>query len=460
MPSLRHLLLPLFILSSYLPTLADTTQPNILVIFTDDQRADTIGALGNPHIHTPNLDKLAKRSFIFNNAYCYGAHTGAVCIASRNQLMTGNTWHRWAPKRYCLASTENLPTVMKKAGYQTFYREKSGKANHPQILKQFDDYADIHNEKALHSGRACKPFVDAAIDFLDNKRDNAKPFLMYLGVAGPHDPRFAEKRFRDLYDPSTLPIPKNYKSIHHWDIGSMTIRDECLESWPRTEEAVRSHIHDYYALVSAMDHDLGRLLDHLDSKQLTKDTIIIFTSDHGLAIGSHGLMGKQNIHEDGMKVPFMVAGPGVSPALIYIHDILPTIADFSRVDLKEKHDGVSLKPLIDGNSSNQRQFLTLAYQDSQRSIRDARWKLMVFPQVNKVQLFDLKSDPGETKNLASSKPEVVDRLMTQLPLKQKELSDNQALTVENPKPSKFEIPRKAKVKPRHLVGGQSKSNSK
>lgn len=438
-------------------------KPNILIIFTDDQRFDTIGALGNEAIKTPNIDKLARRAFIFNNGYCYGAHTGAVCIASRNQLMTGNVWHRWAPQKRCSAEGETMPKVMKAAGYETFYREKSARANHPKILEQFDHFKEIHNVKALMSGRACRPFVDDAIAFLKSERDVSKPFFMYLGVSGPHDPRFAEKYFRDMYDPSQLPLPKNFQPIHHWDIGSMTIRDECLEKWPRTEEATRSHIHDYYALMSAMDYDLGRLLDYLDESKLTEKTIIIYSSDHGLSLGSHGLFGKQNIYEAGMKVPFFIAGPGIekgeSDALVYLHDIFPTVVDYGNGQMKDQHDGQSFRPQVEDSSDQGRDHLTLAYQDSQRSIRDQRWKLMVFPQINRHQLFDLKNDPDEMKDVAKQHPEQVSRLMKLLAKQQKATGDAQPLTVAAPKKAAFSAPVKARVQPRHKVGGASKKST-
>jgi arylsulfatase A-like enzyme len=434
-------------------------KPNILFIFSDDQRADTIGALGNPDIITPNLDKLAERSFVFTNAYCYGAHTGAVCIASRNQLQTGNTWHRWAPKTRCSAAGETMPKVMKAAGYETFYREKSARANHPKILEQYDHYKDIHNVNSLMSGRACKPFVDDALTFLKSERDASKPFFMYLGVSGPHDPRFAEKRFRDQYDLKSIPIPKNYKSMHHWDIGSMTIRDEKLEGWPRTRGAVQSHIFDYWALVTAMDHDLGRLLDYVDESKLSEDTIIIYSSDHGLGLGSHGLMGKQNTYETGMKVPFFIAGPGIKPgqtdAFAYLHDLFPTIADFGGGTITEKKDGNSLRGIIDRKEERVRDSLALAYQNSQRTIRNKRWKLMVFPQINKHQLFDLENDPDEMHDLAAGSPEVVEELMKLLKSEQAKNGDKQALTVKNPIPAEFGIPR-VKASSRSRAGGESK----
>ena len=355
-----------------------------------------------------------------------------------------------------------MPKVMKAAGYETFYREKSGVANHPEILKQYDHFKDIHNVRSLMSGRACKPFVDDALAFLQDGRDTDKPFFMYLGVSGPHDPRFAEKRFRDLYDPQAIPVPENFKPLHHWDIGSMTIRDEALEKWPRTKEAVRSHIYDYYALMTAMDHDLGRLLDYVDQSKLSKNTLIIFSSDHGLGLGSHGLMGKQNTYEAGMKVPFFISGPGIDPgstdALVYLHDIFPTVADFGSAKITEQKDGVSLRPVIEGKVKGVRDHLTLAYQNSQRTIRNARWKLMVFPQINKHQLFDLQNDSDEMNDVADGNPEIVSKLKKLMRSELNAKGDTQALMVKNPKESIFSVPQ-AKVAPRTRAGGESKNRT-
>ena len=442
---------------------AAETQPNILILFTDDQRADTIHAQGNPHIITPNLDRLSKRSRVFSNAYCFGAHTGAVCIASRNQFMTGNVWHRWAPKKHSPSDGPTLPKVLKASGYETFYREKSARANHPEILKQFDHFGDIHNVNALMSGRACKPFIDDALTFLKTERNTDKPFLMFLGLSGPHDPRYAEKRFRDQYTLADIPLPKNFKPLHHWDIGSMTIRDERLEKWPRDPQATRSHIFDYYALVTAMDHDIGRLLTYLEESGLDENTIIVFTSDHGLAIGSHGLFGKQNVYEAGMKVPFMIAGPGIntgtSDALVYLHDVFPTVADFGGSPLPaDALDGKSLRPIVEGKQDSVRPHLSLAYQNSQRSIRDAEWKLMVFPLINKHQLFNLREDPDEMYDMSGKHPEQVTRLTKLMQSEQRRLGDSQPLRSDVPAKAEFTIP-DAKPYPRAKAGGQAKRHT-
>ncbi len=443
------------------------TKRNVLFIFTDDQRFDTISALGNSHIKTPNLDWLAKRSFVFNNAFCFGGNSGAVCIPARNMTMSGNVWTRfriddaYKPEWGALWTNPDNPTFpksMNAAGYETFYREKSGSANLPGVRLQFEHRKDIHMVNALRTGRPALGIVNDSIDFISKTRDKSRPFFMYLGFPCPHDPRWAIKKYRDLYDPKSLPLPSNYKPVHPYDIGDMTIRDECLEAWPRTKEAVQRHLHDYYALISSMDYDIGRLLDCLDEQGLTDNTLIIFSSDQGLAMGSHGLMGKQNLYDDTMRVPMMFAGPGISPgksdALVYIHDIFPSACDLVGTDIPKDIDGKSLKPIIDRTSQKVRDHLMLAYKDTQRSVRDKKWKLIRYPQINISQLFDVVSDPYETNDL-SARPEhkaVLDKMLKIMESQQKLYGDSLPLTSPNPKPAKFVHPTK-KLKTAFPAGG-------
>ncbi len=437
---------------------APAARPNVLFIFTDDQRFDTIGALGNPHIKTPNLDRLAGRSFVFRNAYNFGGNSGAVCIPARNMAMTGKVFFRFdaGPRDKGLGPT--FPKSMRAVGYETFYREKSGKANLPHIQKQFDHRKDIHMVNALRTGRPAKGIVDDAVAFLDEGRDDAKPFFMYLGFPCPHDPRWAAREFRALYDPAKLPLPPNYRPVHPWNIGDMTIRDECLEKWPRTEDAIRRHLHDYYALISSMDYDIGRLLDALDRLGLTENTVVVFSSDQGIAIGSHGLMGKQSVYEDVQKVPFLVSGPGIpkgeSKALAYVHDIFPTVCDLVGAGAPEGIDGKSLAPVIQGGQESVRERAMLAYRNSQRSVRDGRWKLIRFPKINRTQLFDLEQDPRETRDLAGdpANAATVKRLMNNLAAQQTRYGDTAPLTAAKPIPAAFKHPAK-KLKTAHPAGG-------
>jgi arylsulfatase A-like enzyme len=439
----------------------EADQPNIILLFTDDQKWNTIGALGNTEIKTPNLDRIADGGFVFSNAYCFGGNSGAVCIPSRNMLMSGKVFFRFeADKRigdslgierrashYTNPGWPSIPKSMGSAGYETFYREKSGSANSPDVREQFDHFEDIHMVNALRTGRPSKGIVDDALNFLRRDRDTTRPFFMYLGFPCPHDPRWSAKEFRDLYDPDRLSLPENYKPVHEWDIGDMLIRDECLEAWPRTEEAIRRHLHDYYAVISSMDHDIGRLLDGIESLGLRDNTILVFSSDQGIAIGDHGLMGKQNIYEGSMKVPLIFKGPGIqeghSDALVYLHDLFPTFCNLAGIEIPADLDGVSLHGIIKGEKSGVRDRLMLAYRDYQRSVRDSAWKLIRYPKIDRTMLFDLANDPHEINNLANDPAFAakVEELMEQLKKEQTKNGDLIDLTPEEIQPAAFIPPR-------------------
>ena len=261
---------------------------------------------------------------------------------------------------------------------------------------------------------------------------------MYLAFSNPHDERVAAKRYMDMYERDKIPLPKNYKPLHPFNNGEQFVRDELLAGFPRTEDEVRKHLHDYYAVISAMDHHIGRLLTTLKELGMYDNTIFVYSADHGLAIGSHGLFGKQNLYEAGMKPPLFFAGPGIpkgeTQALVYLLDIFPTVCDLVGTDVPGGLDGKSLKPVIEGKSTGVRDTLFLAYRDVQRAVRDARWKLLRYPQVNVTQLFDLQSDPDEINNLADQ-PEHADRiksLTAEMQRWQTSLGDTAPLTVAQP----------------------------
>jgi arylsulfatase A-like enzyme len=420
-------------------------RPNVLFLFTDDQRADALGALGHPVLKTPHLDALVKSGFVFRNAYCLGSNLGAVCTPSRNMLLSGRAYFRWKGPQ-APADGPNWPKVMKEAGYETYHHGKSGNVA-ALIQKQFEHNHSLKDQKERTSGQPGKTVVDGAIGFL-KKRKGDRPFFAYLAFEAPHDPRVAARAYRDLYDPAKVPLPKNYLSQHPFDNGEMTIRDEKLAPWPRTEKEVRKHLHDYYAVISGLDHHIGRLLKTLDDLKLRDDTLILFSSDHGLAVGSHGLMGKQNLYEDGMRVPLVFSGPGVakgttSDALVYLMDLFPTVCDLTGAKAPANLDGKSLARVIKGEVPGVRDSLFLAYRDVQRAVRDRRWKLIRYPQVDKTQLFDLKDDPHERKDL-SADPKQALRVKMMLGLMrnwQKALGDTAPLTVAKPKDPKWTPPK-------------------
>jgi arylsulfatase A-like enzyme len=195
-----------------------------------------------------------------------------------------------------------------------------------------------------------------------------------------------------------------------------------------------------------MDHHIGRLLDAIRELGQEESTIVIFSSDQGLAVGSHGLMGKQNLYDAGMKVPLMIAGPGIRPgqteALCYLHDVFPTVCDLVGAKVPDGLDGQSQRAVIEGRSEGVRDTLFFAYRDFQRAVRDGRYKLIRYPQVDVTQLFDLHSDPHELLNLAGDS-EQIDRiaaLTAEMQRWQKDLGDTAPLVVANPQDAAFMPP--------------------
>lgn len=430
-------------------------RPNILFLFADDMRADSIGALGDKQVKTPNLDAVVRRGFVMANAFCMGGNVGAVCTPSRNMLLSGNAYFRWRdfvtpnnPNQKGVLSPgdgPNFPLTLHDAGYQTYHHGKRGNTA-LLIQEKFEINKYLKNDKAYTStGEPGQEIADEAIAFLKTQRDE-RPFALYLAFSNPHDPRVAAKKYMDLYDRDKLPLPPNYKPLHEFDNGEMTVRDEALSPWPRTEAEIRKTWHEYYATMSGLDHHIGRLLQTLRELKLEDNTIIVFAADQGIAIGGHGLLGKQNLYEHSMKAPLFIAGPGIprgrSEALVYLLDIYPTIADLIGVPMPQGIDGVSFKPVIAGKTKTARNELMLAYRHVQRAYRDERWKLIRYPQVNVTQLFDLRSDPFELRNLADdpSQRERVTRMTARLQSMQKHYGDSQSLTVEKPQPKAFTPP--------------------
>jgi arylsulfatase A-like enzyme len=417
-------------------------RPNVLFLFTDDQRADTIRALGNPHVETPVLDALAESGFAFRNAYCMGGDVPAVCTPSRYMLLSGlSLFHRnrAAPAR------PSLPRAMKEAGYATYHHGKKGNTCLP-LQKLFDVEKYLANDgEERRGGFPGKEIADAAVEHLKTRAKD-KPFFMYLAFANPHDERVVHPEARAKVDDAKLPLPANYLPLHPFDNGEMAVRDERLAPWPRTPEEIRKQIGDYYGVIAHLDVQIGRILRALRDTGEYERTIVVFSSDHGLALGSHGLMGKQNVYEDGMKVPLLFAGPGVpkgrSDAFAYLHDVFPTICGLAGAPAPEGIDGRSLAPLIRGQGAPVRDAMMLAYRGVQRSVRKGDWKLIRYPEIHRSQLFDLGSDPHETKDLAGdpAQAERVRELLGLLARLQEENDDALPLSAPVAKPAAWSPP--------------------
>ncbi len=456
------------LLSGFVPLVfaafAAAAPPNVLFLFSDDQRADTIHALGNLHIETPHLDRLVARGTAFTRAYCMGGMQGAVCVPSRAMLLTGRSLWRIDEQ---IKNQPAWPEQFAAAGYSTFITGKwhNGKES---LLRIFpaggaiflggmgDPFKlplhDITPEHALqkHNSKpgkhAVEEIADAAIGFLE-ERPKDKPFLLHVAMEAPHDPRIAPPDFHARYHNKLPPLPPDFLPQHPFDNGEMTVRDEKLAPWPRTPDNIRSQLAGYFALITFMDSQIGRILVALEMTGAAKDTIIVFASDQGLALGSHGLMGKQNLYESGMKVPLIFAGPGIPAgqrrdALCCLTDVYATVGELTGVKPPDACEGRSLAAVIAEKEKSVRSHILTGYRDVQRAVTDGRWKLIRYPQVNVTQLFDLDSDPHEMADL-SAKPEHAERVKDLLALLRREQTahgDRQPLEVANPKPAAWSPP--------------------
>jgi arylsulfatase A-like enzyme len=434
-------------------------RPNFIFLFADDQAFSTFG---DPQVHTPNLDRLAARGTVFTHAYNMGGWNGAICIASRTMLNSGRSiWrareqsHRWREGDEASAA-QSWSRLLSGAGYRTYLSGKwhvAAPAGH-----QFDSVANVRpgmppdnwinrRQRLQHAGTAhddpdLPPAIgynrplsredsswsptdstqggfwaggthwsevvrDDAISFLKDAGNHNDPYFLYLAFNAPHDPRQAPTRFQAMYPVDAVALPPAYRP-EHTDMRAMgagpTLRDEGLAPYPRTPLAVRTHRSEYYALITHLDEQIGLILDAVAQSPEAEHTYVIFTADHGLSVGNHGLFGKQNMYEHSVRVPFILAGPGVPAGEvvgedIYLQDIMPTVLELAGVSVPDYVDFHSLLPLIGGEPSSHPAIYGM-YTDRQRMIRRDRHKLIVYPTIQKIELYDLEADPNELNDVA------------------------------------------------------------
>jgi arylsulfatase A-like enzyme len=416
---------------------AAETAPNVLFLFTADQQHDTIHALGNRHIRTPHTDRLVERGIAFTRAYIMGGTSPAVCSPSRAALFSGRTlWNLENQGIWGFEISEafrTLPQVFRENGYVTFATGKNepGRAGHfarsfsagDKILFRgmsnqyrlplcaFSPTGDYGKEQeVVHSGKhSAEVYADACIAFLEAQAKSETPFFAYVAFQTPHDPRESPETFRSMYDGIKLPLPVSFKPEHPFDNGMLRIRDEMLETFPRDPDKVREHLAAYYAMITHTDAQIGRILAALKQSGKQGDTLIVFASDNGLAMGRHGLMGKQNVYDHSVRVPLLLSGPGIPAGetrhqLCYLYDIYPTLCELAGLETPETVEFRSLLPLLKNAEADHRRHLYFAFMSWQRAIQDTRYKLIEYCVSGKrhTQLFDLVNDPHEVDNLADA----------------------------------------------------------
>lgn len=439
----------------------ETVRPNVLFLFTDDQRYDTIHALGNQIIKTPNIDRLVKSGTAFTKAYIMGGSSPAVCSPSRAILFSGRTL--WNVENQGIwgyeisAKYKTLPQVFRESGYVTFGTGKNepGRAGHfarsfsagDKILFRgmttsqyklplcpFSPTGDYSKKnEVMHNGtHSAEVYADACIKFLEEQADSKQPFFAYMAFQTPHDPRQSPGKFRSMYKGADLPLPSSFSPKHPFDNGMLRIRDEMLTGFPRDPEKVREHIAAYYAMITHTDAQIGRILAALEKSGKMKNTIVVFTSDNGLAVGRHGLMGKQNVYEHSVHVPLIISGPGIPKEetrkqLCYIYDIYPTLCERAGLKTPETVEFSSLNKILNDADARHRDHLYFAFMSWQRAIRNKQYKLIEYcvKGTRHTQLFDLIKDPQETINLAgdSKYTATLERLQTLLKEERVRLND-------------------------------------
>lgn len=471
---------------------------NVLMIYTDDHRYTGVHALGKMQVKTPNIDELVDHGISFSNAFLMGAFSGATCMPSRAMLLTGKQLFQLKERGHFIPKEDTtMGEAFHNAGYeshmvgkwhqdgaslarsfdsggrvmgmgvylQDHYRmpfwdwNKEGKfGKQDAYLLQYDKEGKVFR-RALTKDDVRGPigtektgphdskiFADDAISFIDQYHKK-KPFFMYLAFHAPHDPRQCPKKYNDMYPVDQIQLPPSYLPVHPFDNGHMYLRDEELAPWPRTPEVIRQQLSDYYAFITFLDAQIGRVIQALKESGEYDNTLIILSGDSGLAVGCHGLMGKQNVYdEDGIHVPFILSGKlvpdhgRVIDAFCYIHDIFPTICDMAGIPIPNSVTGKSMVPVIKGETNQVRDYTYHAYLQYQRAYRKGDFKLIEYVKApdsdNKgnveirgsrvTQLFNIKKDKWEINNLSflPQYKDLIKTMQTEMKEKAVELGDN------------------------------------
>jgi arylsulfatase A-like enzyme len=412
----------------------ETKRPNFLFILVDDQSPFDLKCY-NPEssLETPSIDSLARDGMVFDGAYHMGSYVGAVCSPSRHMIMSGRTvWHLpTAPlamqKGLCPPNLEQqtIPAVFNRAGYATMRTCKQGNS-YEAANKLFT----VRHDATKRGGtpETGSPWHgDRVMEYLAERESSkdAKPFLIYFGFSHPHDERDGTPELLAKYgatnhtdkadsppaNPKQPRLPSNYLPAHPFPHGHPGLRDEVAVSgvWERRDErTIRNEVGRQFACSENIDIQIGRVLKKLEAMGELDNTYVVYTADHGMAIGRHGLQGKQNLYQHTWRVPFLVKGPGIQPGSrvdgnVYLLDVLATLCDLAGIAPPETNEGTSFKPILTGQKQTVRDVLYGVYsggtKPGMRSVKKGDWKLIKVDAMNgsvrETQLFDLKDNPNE-----------------------------------------------------------------
>lgn len=406
--------------------------PNFLFILVDDQSPEDL-PIYNPAspLQAPNLAALAKRGMVLDNVCHMGSFSGAVCTPSRHMIMSGRTlWHLpIGPHKGSLCpprlEQNTVPAVFNRAGYATMRTCKVGNS-YEAANRQFTVRRDATKRGATpESGSAWH--AEQVLSYLNERSatGDQRPFYIHFGFSHPHDTRDGLPELLKKYgavnhaDPDTLPplnplqpaLPPNYLSRHPFNTTDADVRDEVAVSgvWKNRDAAsIRNELGREMACSEYIDEQIGRVIRRLEELGELEHTYIIYTADHGMSIGRHGLMGKQNLYQHTWRVPFIAAGPGIPAGARaagngYLLDLLATFCDFAGITVPESNEGLSLRPVLEGRQPTVRKVLYGAYSGGEkpgiRCIRAGGWKLITYKApalgIDEVQLFNLEANPSE-----------------------------------------------------------------
>ena len=402
--------------------MTNTKRPNILLIYADQMRADSMSCAGNPVIKTPQLDRLAVEGARFDQAYT----AFPLCCPFRASIMTGKYPHAngMGANHYPIPlDQEFLAQILADNGYQTGYIGKwhlNGGTKYSYVAPEerlgfqrfigfsrghyyFDPLFYRDNDPTPRTSRRYEPDfqTDHAIEIMsDALEDDDKPFFAMICYGLPHPPLDMPDYYNELYSPDEVPV-----------------RDNTPDD-PVKRKRARKFLAGYYGLIANVDHNVGRLLDWLDARDIVDDTLVIFLSDHGDMAGEHGHYSKKTYYEGSARVPFLVRYPRRFPARQAIAsvvdpsvDIMPTLLDIAEIETPDVVQGVSLASVLNGKADAARDavFYEICMEKEgpekfpipERGVRTTEW-LYVRTEEGAIALHDLKNDPLEMNNLANA----------------------------------------------------------
>jgi arylsulfatase A-like enzyme len=402
-----------------------TARPNVLVIVTDQQSNGAVSAAGNPWLRTPAMDSIAAAGVSFSESYC----VFPLCSPSRSAFLTSRMVHETGVRNNGIGIAAGIPTlhdVFSKAGYRTAW---SGKWHLPgdQVIgfeQLSHKVANKNSQDAAPGAMNDPPVAGACAEFISKQKD---PFLLVASFINPHDicqwiraHRGSRPSYPELstYPPAPGNMgvdPDEPEYIQYYRTGKDNLGSEAVmiaSEWNR--EDVRFYLHSYYRLVEDADRQVGRVLQALRKSGQYENTLILFTADHGEGMAGHRWAQKLGFYEEPLKVPFIVAGPGISRrgvrdtrTLVSGVDLVPTLCDCAGVTPPALMRGRSLRPAIEGGTIDRRFVVSelCEYGEKERQgrmLRTPRYKYVVFNGGKRPeQLFDLEFDPGEEVDLAA-----------------------------------------------------------